>query len=89
MIGHFVPDDDVHWKHYLQLLDIVDIVFSPKIRPGIPGYLEVLIEENLLKFTEIYSSPVIPKMHYLIHLPWFLSRYKTAVYLCIMSIIIM
>ena len=69
MIGHLIPNDEPHWNHYLQLLDIVDIIFSPAIRPGIPSYLEVLIEENLEEFTELYSSPVIPKMHYLIHIP--------------------
>ena len=74
MIGHLIPNEEPHWNHYLQLLDIVDIIFSPAIRPGIPSYLEVLIEENLEEFTELYSSPVIPKMHCLI-LPHFLSKY--------------
>ena len=54
---------------------IVDLIFSPVIRPGIPNYLEVLIEENLEEFIELYSSPVIPKMHYLIRIPCFLSMY--------------
>lgn len=76
MIGHLIPNEEPHWNHYLQLLDIVDIIFSPAIRPGIPSYLEVLIEENLEEFTELYSSPVIPKMHYLIHIPRFLSKYS-------------
>lgn len=75
MIGHLVPEDIQQWIHYLQLLDIVDLIFSPIMRPGVPGYLEVLIEENLEDFIEIYSSPMIPKMHYLIHIPRFLSRY--------------
>ena len=50
MIGHLIPNEEPHWNHYLQLLDIVDIIFSPAIRPGIPSYLEVLIEENLEEF---------------------------------------
>ena len=44
MIGHLISDDDPHWKHYLELLEIVNLIFSPIVRPEIPGYLEVLIE---------------------------------------------
>ncbi|XP_065897824.1 uncharacterized protein [Dysidea avara] len=47
MIGHFIPQDDEHWLHYIQLLDIVDLIFAPTVNPETPGYLEVLIEENL------------------------------------------
>ena len=75
MIGHLIPNTDPRWNHYLQLLDIVDLIFSPVICPGIPNHLEILTKENLEEFRQLYSSPVIPKMHYLIHVPRFLSRY--------------
>lgn len=76
IIGHLIPEEDIHWKHYLQLLDIMDIVFSEKIYSEVPGFLEVQIEENLSHFVDLYKDEsVIPKMHFLIHVPRFLARY--------------
>lgn len=75
MIGHFIPQDDEHWIHYTQLLEIVDLIFAPTVNPETPGYLEVLIEENLEQFVILYREPVLPKMHFLIHVPRLLARY--------------
>ena len=46
MIGHCVPEDDEHWIHYIKLLDIVDLIFSPTVHPNMPGCLELAIEET-------------------------------------------
>ena len=76
MIGHLIPEEDNHWKHYLQLLDIMDIVFSEKVYPDVPGFLEVQIEENLSQFIDLYNDEsVIPKMHFLTHVPRFMARF--------------
>lgn len=76
VIGHLIPDDNPHWKHYLETLDIVDLIFLPTVRPETPGYLEILIEDNLHTFTVLYPEQgVIPKMHFLIHIPRFLARF--------------
>ena len=82
MIGHLISEDDDHWTHYIQLLEIVDIIFAPIIDSDAPGYLEVLIEENLLDFVELYREAVLPKMHYLIHIPRLLARYSYMYILC-------
>ena len=75
MIGHLIPEDDAQWQHYLQLLDIMDILFCPEVSPGAPGVLEVLIEENLEEFTSLYpGQSVIPKMHFITHMPRFMAR---------------
>lgn len=47
IIGHLVPDDDPHWMHFLHLLDIQDLLFTPQVSPSTPAYLQVLIEEFL------------------------------------------
>lgn len=76
MIGHLISDDNPHWKHYLEILDIVNLIFSPTVHPETPGYLEVLIEDNLHTFTVLYpEQAVIPKMHFLVHIPRFLTRF--------------
>ena len=52
MVGHYVSEDDEHWLHYIELLDIVDLIFSPTLHPNTPGYLEATIEEKLLHYME-------------------------------------
>lgn len=70
MIGHLVPLEDPYWEHFLQLLDMMELMFAPLVRHDTPAYLQVLVEENLTEFTKLYPNhPVIPKMHYLIHVP--------------------
>ena len=76
MIGAVVPDDDEHWQHYLQLLEIIDLVFSPVVNTDDLGVLEGIIEEYLWNFTQIYpGKSVIPKMHYLVHYPSHIYSY--------------
>ena len=86
MIGHLISEDDDHWTHFIQLLEIMDIVFAPNIDSHTPGYLEVLIEENLEDFVRLYSETVLPKMHYLIHIPRLLARYVRT-YMCMNNIL--
>ena len=70
VIGSSVPNDDERWLHFLLLLMIVDIVFSPMASLNDLGILEGYIEEYLWQFTCIYPGrSVIPKMHYLVHYP--------------------
>ena len=85
MIDHLISEDDNHWTHFIQLLEIVDIVFAPTI-DSTPGYLEVLIEENLEDFVKPYSETVLPKMHYIIHIPRLLARY-VRIYMCMNNIL--
>ena len=70
IVGNLVPEDDEHWQHYCTLLQIVRIIFSPVInREQIP-YLQVLIQEFLEKFKDLYPQcSIIPKMHYMVHMP--------------------
>ena len=75
MIGHLVPLEDPYWEHFLQLLDMMELMFAPLVRHDTPAYLQVVVEENLTEFTKLYPNhPIIPKLHYLIHIPQYLSR---------------
>lgn len=70
LIGSFIPEEEDKWQHFLLLLKIVDIVFSPKTSVDSIGLLEGLIEEYLTQFKDLYpGKSVIPKMHYLVHYP--------------------
>ena len=70
MIGEHIPPTDEHWQNYLQLLQIVDLLFAPSISEDEVGYLSVLITEHHQKFISLYSnSMLLPKHHYMIHMP--------------------
>ena len=75
MIGHQIPCDDPYWAHYLQLLDILDILCAPVIHRNTPAYLQVLLESNLITFRELYpQAKIIPKIHYLLHMPRYIQK---------------
>ena len=75
MIGSLVPFEGEYWQHFLLLLEIIDIVFSPIISLDLLGVLEALIQEYLWKFAHLYPGrSIIPKMHYLVHYPSHIYR---------------
>lgn len=75
LIGRRVPEGDLHWEHYLELLDILELVLSQVVRPDTPAYLQVVLESHLTQFQCLYpNAPVIPKMHFLVHIPRYLDR---------------
>ena len=75
MIGHHVPENQENWVHYLGILDILDIVCATVIDQNSAAYLQVLIELSLSSFVDLYpGNNMIPKMHYLLHLPQYLEK---------------
>ena len=67
MIGDFIPPSD---DYCLLMLEIADYLFVPIISADEAANLSVLIEEHHQTFSQLHtSSAVIPKMHYLIHMP--------------------
>ena len=47
LIGGSVPEGDVNWKNYLQLLEIVDLLLAPEISEDEVGELGILISQHL------------------------------------------
>ena len=70
LIGDLVPEDDEYWHLFLNLMDIVDILFAPKITQDNCAYIATLIQDHHDEFRRLYpSESVIPKMHFMIHMP--------------------
>ena len=46
IIGDYVPESDAHWKLYLQMMDIVDILFVPCISDDYAAYVATLISDH-------------------------------------------
>ena len=70
IVGDKVPENDEHWQHYLSTLEIADLILAPEILPEEVACLKILITEHHTTFVHLYpDASVIPKMHYLIHVP--------------------
>lgn len=64
-------------------LDIVDIMFARRITEDTPGFLHHLIEEHHTNFTRLYPEySVIPKMHFMVHVPRIMLRYVVEMKYC-------
>ena len=76
MIGDLVPESDSEWDCFLLLLEILQICVTWIISADLVAYLEALIENYLLAFRDCYPDlRIIPKQHYMIHLPSQILRY--------------
>ncbi len=69
IVGKYVPDDDAHWRCYLQLLRILTISTAIEVTEESASILSLLIRDYLLKFISLYPDFFTPKIHYLLHLP--------------------
>ena len=74
MIGDLIPFEDEYWEDFLTFLDIMDYVFAPSTTPEKISHIAVLVEDFLTEFSHLYNRPLIPKMHYLVHLPSWMHR---------------
>ena len=79
LIGEQVPENDDEWECYLLLLDILQICVSRILSLDLIDHLKVLIEMYLVAFRGCYPHiNIIPKQHYMIHLPAQILKYVTA-----------
>ena len=70
MLGESVPVEDENWECFILLMTIVDYIFAPVISKESLPYVQQIIQEHHEKFKEVYPScNLIPKMHYMIHIP--------------------
>ncbi|XP_068691920.1 uncharacterized protein [Montipora foliosa] len=70
LVGSMVPEGHHHWMLFLDLMHIVDILFSPVTSKGLAMYLKVLIRDFLEEFKALFpESSIIPKMHFMVHYP--------------------
>ncbi len=75
VVGKYVPEGDEWWENYLLMLEITDYLLAPEITPDEVAHLKVLIETHHTAFVDLYpEASVIPKMHYLVHMPRLILR---------------
>ena len=70
IIGDYIPEDDEYWKLFTQMMDIVDVLFSPNTSDDYMAYVSTLINDHHHDFCRLYDGhSMIPKMHFMIHMP--------------------
>ena len=75
-IGNRVPTDDDRWMNFIRMREIVSYLFCPKVAEDDAAYLQALISDHHTEFRHIYPGrSVIPKMHFMIHMPRLMLRY--------------
>lgn len=75
LVGEMVDVGDEKWENFLQLMEIVDLLFAPLSNQDDVAYLARVIEEHHLEFARLYpSSSVISKMHFMVHMPRLMLR---------------
>ena len=73
------------WHCLLILWNLVQICTSPAIRKDDIPYLRILIEAHHTLFKRLYpNTSVIPKMHFLIHVPDDIAR-DMNLFFCILN----
>ena len=76
MIGDLVDEDLQNWCCFKKLWNIVQMCMAPSIKKDDVAYLRILIQEHHMMFKELYpNASIIPKMHFLIHVPDDILRY--------------
>lgn len=56
IMGHKVPRDECHWHLLILLLEILDIVFAPKVNEGLSIYLAYVIAEHHELLCQLYPE---------------------------------
>lgn len=75
IISDKIPQGNPNWNNFLLLLKITDYVFSPISSKSIAAFMITLIDDYLQSFKELYTQcPIIPKQHYMIHIPQWIAR---------------
>ncbi|XP_047134788.1 uncharacterized protein LOC136071646 [Hydra vulgaris] len=81
LIGNRIPKCNKHWLLYLQLRNIADYIFAPKITKTVLPYLQFLVEHFLQNFIELFPNNLTPKFHFMLHYARLISEYGPLRYL--------
>ncbi len=75
LIGDRVPVDNNQWNLYLLLRDIMDYLMCHKIPRRVLPYLQLLVENFVQTFVELFPGKMTPKLHFLLHYPRLIREY--------------
>lgn len=69
ILSKYVENNNAHWECLSSLLEIMSMAFATKISSESILYLKTAIKNHLTLFKSVFNARIIPKQHYLVHLP--------------------
>ena len=76
MIGSKVPESDLHWQFFLELKNIAELVFAPRLAVGNVILMQRKIQDHLESFCELFPARLLkPKQHFLLHYAQYMLMY--------------
>ena len=69
ILSELVDLENHYFLHFVQFAEIVQIVYAPVLSVDTVNRLKDLINRHLVEFRNLYDKDLIPKMHYLLHIP--------------------
>jgi hypothetical protein len=70
LVGADVPEDNDMWRLYLQLRELVDLIFADSYSVGVSVYLKCKVEDHNSLFRKVFPEKnMLPKHHLLLHYP--------------------
>lgn len=70
------------WHVLTSFIEIMSIIFSPKITVSLTYYLQELISDHLELFNKIFPGNIIPKQHFLLHYPRIMRLMGVPLFTC-------
>ncbi|XP_074112292.1 uncharacterized protein LOC141535999 [Cotesia typhae] len=67
IMGHLIPDEDIVYRLYLNILEILDIILSRSVHKQCRGLLTSLVSEHHLLSSSIFKRKFKTKEHNMIH----------------------
>ncbi|XP_058851954.1 uncharacterized protein LOC131699402 isoform X2 [Acipenser ruthenus] len=81
ILNELCISDDPHYTFIKELVEITHIAFSPCVCVTTLACLRVLIKEHLKHFKQLFPHlSIIPKQHYLLHIPKLISEFGPLVH---------
>ena len=75
LIASHIPEGDRNWACFSIMLKILAISMCRKIQPRMIPILKSLIEDHHERFLVLYPGHMVPKFHFLVHLPDIICRF--------------
>ena len=68
IIGHKIPEEDIHWECFLLLAQIIQLC-TAKVSSVSSALFLASLDQHHQTFVDCYPGVnVLPKMHYMVHL---------------------
>ena len=88
IIGHKIPEEDIHWDCFLLLLQIIQLCSAKVSSLSSALFLASLVNQHHQSFVNCHPGVnILPKMHYMVHLCEQILRYCKHAYCACYNII--